>query len=71
RQVGIWRLDNLRGGESMKKGKRWWKSRTLWVNVLALIVLIFGLDLSGDETAAVLVTINLVLRKITKEPLVW
>ncbi|GFP26578.1 hypothetical protein HKBW3S25_02074, partial [Candidatus Hakubella thermalkaliphila] len=32
---------------------------------------VFGFELSSEEVAAALVFINLILRIITKEPVVW
>ena len=55
-----------------------WKSKTLWFNVLALLVIVGGAygfgEFEGDpklaEYAAVVVTIiNLLLRFVTKQPL--
>lgn len=49
--------------------KRYWHSKTLWVNTIALIGAILarytGITLSGDETAALLAVINIILRKAT------
>lgn len=54
-------------------GKKWYLSRTLWVNLIALVALLLqsqvGFELSSEETAAILVVINLIMRAITKEPL--
>lgn len=49
------------------------KSKTFWVNVIAggALVLkhLYGFGISGEESASLLVVINLVLRGITGEPL--
>ena len=49
--------------------KVWYRSKTLWINILALIALLagsqFGFDFSGEEQIAVLAIINLILRMIT------
>ncbi|MBT9158510.1 MAG: hypothetical protein DDT36_01522 [Firmicutes bacterium] len=50
--------------------KKWYLSKTLWANLLA-IVAVFGLELTGEEVTAVLAVINLVLRVVTKEELTW
>ncbi|HSW63102.1 MAG TPA: hypothetical protein VLH56_07325 [Dissulfurispiraceae bacterium] len=50
--------------------KKWWKSKTVWANILALVVA-FGIDLREQEIVAILAVINLVLRAITKEEIVW
>lgn len=52
-----------------------WKSKTLWVNVLAAIGMFasaqFGYTLSAEETAFLLAGINSLLRAVTNEPLEW
>ncbi|MCK9569686.1 hypothetical protein M0R72_12155 [Candidatus Pacearchaeota archaeon] len=52
-----------------------WKSKTLWVNVLAAIGLFastqFGYQLSAEMTGLALAGINSVLRAVTNEPLEW
>lgn len=54
-------------------GKKWYLSRTLWVNVIALAALLLqsqiGFELTSEETAAILTVINLIMRAITKQPL--
>ena len=56
-------------------GKKWYKSKTLWVNLIALIALAFreklGVPLSQEDQLALLATVNIVLRLITKEPVRW
>ena len=60
------------------EGKSIWKSKTFWVNALAIIVSmagVFGLDLNlgAEEQTAVVTTIrgvvNIILRFTTKEPI--
>jgi len=52
-----------------------WKSKTLWVNVLAAIGLFasaqFGYTLSAEVTGILLAGINAALRAVTNEPLEW
>jgi len=52
-----------------------WKSKTLWVNVLAAIGLFlssqFGVTLSAEMVGMILAGINAVLRAVTKEPIEW
>jgi hypothetical protein len=52
-----------------------WKSKTLWVNVLAAISLFasaqFGYHLSAEMTGIALAGINGILRAVTNEPLEW
>lgn len=53
--------------------KSWYKSKTLWVNAIALTALIAqgmtGFVVSPAEQAAGIVIINLILRIITNEEL--
>lgn len=54
-------------------GKTWWKSRTVVVNILALVALLVknlaGFEVSAEESAGILAVVNLILRAVTKEPL--
>lgn len=54
-------------------GKKWYSSRTVWGNIVSLVSVFLaaqvGFEVSAEETAAVLVFINLVFRAITREPL--
>lgn len=58
-----------------KHGKKWYKSKTLWVNIVALIAVVIqtytGFVLDPEAQLAVLTVINILLRLITKEPIVW
>jgi len=53
--------------------KKWYLSKTLWVNIIAIAALIaqaqLGFVMSGEEQVAILAVINLILRVVTKEPL--
>ena len=53
--------------------KRWYTSKTLWVNLLAIVALVaqteFGYILDAEAQAVILATINLALRIITKKGL--
>ena len=53
--------------------KRWYTSKTLWLNLLAIAALVaqaeFGYVLDAEAQAALLAVINLILRAITKEGL--
>ena len=55
--------------------KDWYKSRTLWVNLIAIANIILraelGLTLTPTAEVAILVGINFVLRKITKEEITF
>lgn len=60
-------------------GKVWWKSKTLWFNVLALVALVaanwgYTGQLPGSWQVFVPVAIalvNLILRLVTREPVKW
>ena len=61
----------------MKKRIKWGKvvrSKTLWVNLMALIAVIaqleYGFVIAPGEQASAIVVINLVLRVITNEGLI-
>jgi len=53
--------------------KKWWKSKTVWINIIALMALIAQAStefvIAPEEQAALIVIINLILRVITKEGL--
>ena len=53
--------------------KRWYTSKTLWVNLLAIVALVaqaeLGYVLDAEAQAALLAVINLILRIITKKGL--
>ena len=55
--------------------KDWWKSKTLWINLIAVGSIIvraeFGLVLIPEAEIIILAAINMILRKITKEKIVW
>jgi hypothetical protein len=55
--------------------KKWYKSKTLWVNIIAIAGIIvraeLGYVLIPEGEVALLALINLVLRVITKEEIDW
>lgn len=56
--------------------KKWYLSKTFWVNIIAIIALIgqsyLGEQfLPAEEQAIILGAVNLVLRFVTKEKLTW
>jgi len=55
------------------EGKPLRKSKTFWVNLIALIALIVqtqtGFVVTPEEQTAIVVVINMILRAITKEPI--
>jgi len=55
--------------------KKWWQSKTVWVNIVAgtalIVQAVMGRDvLSPDIQATILAVINIVLRVVTKAPIV-
>jgi len=56
-------------------GKLWYTSKTFWVNILAIIAIvaqgIWGWVFSLELQTAILLLINIILRAITKEEIVW
>ena len=56
------------------EGKKWYKSRTLWVNAIMLVALMAqvmnGFIIAPEEQGAIIIVVNLVLRAMTKEALV-
>ena len=57
------------------EGKKWYHSKTLWVNLIALGASIAqakaGLALDGPTQGLILAGINIVLRIVTKEQVEW
>jgi len=55
--------------------KSYWFSKTLWLNVIALLALIiqgqWGFVISPEIQATLLILINIALRSISKEEIVW
>lgn len=55
--------------------KPFYYSKTLWINIIALIALIlqlqYGYIIGLEVQATILVLINLILRAITNENIVW
>ena len=53
--------------------KRWYTSKTLWVNLLAIAALVvqgeFGYILDAEAQAVILAVINFLLRIVTKKGL--
>lgn len=53
--------------------KKWYASKTLWVNLLLLVGVIaqtqFGFEVTAEEQGAVIVIVNLILRAVTKQGL--
>lgn len=52
--------------------KVFWKSKTFWVNLIALVVIVSGKSqLDAGIIASILSGINIFLRFITKEEITW
>ena len=50
--------------------KKWYTSRTLWTNALAIVaVIFFGKEFTPETVGIALSVINLILRLITKQEL--
>ena len=56
-------------------GKKFWESKTFWVNVLALVGIVVqsqtGSEISPVIQGTILTIVNVVLRLVTKEPINW
>ena len=56
-------------------GKKFWESKTFWVNVLALAGIVVqsqtGTELSPVIQGTFLTIVNVLLRLTTKEPITW
>lgn len=56
-------------------GKKWYLSKTFWANVAAAAMIVvqikYGFVVPVEYQSLGLTVINLALRKITKEPVVW
>lgn len=54
------------------ESKQWWKSKTIWINVLAILgVLVTGLEglLSSGQAITLVAVLNLILRAFTQAKL--
>jgi uncharacterized membrane protein len=55
-------------------GKRWFTSKVIWANVIALLALVaqnhFGFLLTTEEQVSILAVINIILRPFTVQPVV-
>ena len=61
--------------EEIRMNKKWYMSKTIWVNTLASIVLIaqaqWGFILAPELQGYILTGVNVLLRFITKEKIAW
>jgi hypothetical protein len=52
--------------------KLWYTSKTLWVNLIAIVaIVIWGKELDAATIGIILSVINMILRILTKAPVVW
>lgn len=55
-------------------GKKWYTSKTIWVNIIAaissLVASQFGYTITVELQAGILMGINIILRVVTKESIV-
>lgn len=56
-------------------GKSWFKSKTLWVNVLSIVTIVagseFGYVITPETQVYILSAVNFALRFVTSEPVEW
>ncbi len=56
-------------------GKKFYQSRTFWVNVIAAGAMVlqarYGFIIGPEYQAVALSVVNLVLRKVTSESIIW
>lgn len=56
-------------------GKTLWQSKTFWVNIIGAIAFFlaaqFNYQVTPQETAILLAAVNMLLRAITKEEILW
>ena len=58
--------------KGLNMGKKFYLSKTFWVNVIAIVGMVaVGKEFDAETVAMILGGINLVLRLITKDPIVW
>jgi len=57
------------------ENKKWFLSKTFWVNILAIAALIIqtqtGFVFSPEAQVSVLALLNIILRAVTKSPIEW
>ena len=55
--------------------KRWFRSKTLWTNIIAIVAIVIaaqtGHTVSAEAQVTILGMVNILLRLITKEQLEW
>lgn len=65
-------------GEAMTSqmtGKKWYESKTFWANVVMAVALTvqskYGFVVGPEIQGFLIAGINVLLRKLTKQPIVW
>ena len=65
-------------GEAMTSqmtGKKWYESKTFWANVVMAVALTvqskYGFVVGPEIQGVLIAGINVLLRKLTKQPIVW
>lgn len=61
--------------EGQITGKKWWLSKTFWTNVImsgaVALQMKYGFIIGPELQSFAIMGVNLALRKLTKEPIVW
>ncbi len=59
----------------MNKGKKIYKSKALWLNVIAIGAMVaqnyLGMTIDAETQVSILAAVNVCLRLVTKEPVTW
>jgi len=68
----VWKaLTSMRDAKG-NLGKSWFRSKTLWINIIAVIGVVtanyLGVQMDADSSVGILATVNFILRLITSEP---
>ena len=56
-------------------GKKWWLSKTLWVNLISILAVVLAnktdINLSSEMQVQIIAVVNIILRLITRTELKW
>jgi len=59
----------------MTEAKKWYRSKTFWVNAIALAATVlqgsYGFVFSPELQGIALTVVNIILRYVTREEIVW
>ena len=59
----------------MDTGKKFWVSKTFWINLLSVAGIVtssaFGFDIPAEWSVSILGVVNIVLRLVTHKEIVW